>query len=449
MGKLFGTDGIRGKAGESPMTGPLVRSVAQAMAGICARDTTMRKPVVLIGRDTRESGPLFEQALNDGLTAGGCDVRTLGVVPTPAVSFLVKHLGAQAGIVISASHNPFEDNGIKIFGSDGYKLNDNLEAEIEDRVLQGNPAAPSPSEPGHTAQEPSAAQAYVRFCRDTFPKDLSLRGMRIVLDCAHGATFQVAPRVFSDLGAQLDVIHASPDGRNINHQCGSQHTTDLSRHVVNRQADVGLAFDGDGDRLVAVDETGRELSGDHIIGICAEAMQRDEQLPGNRVVVTPMSNFGLMRRFRELGIQALEAAVGDRHVLELMRARGAMLGGEQSGHTIFLRHHTTGDGIVSALQLLAICRRTRKKLSTLASPIRFFPQHLINVNVRRKPPIDQVPAILRAIEESGAALGTEGRVLVRYSGTQAMCRVMVEGPTEAMTESLAQKIASVVSAELG
>lgn len=446
--KLFGTDGIRGKANVPPMTAETAMAVGRAVATVCRRG---RNPLVVIGRDTRASGDMLESALAAGLCSMGADVGLLGVLPTPGIAFAVRHMNADAGVVISASHNPFEDNGIKIFGASGQKLDDSMEARVESLVL-GLSAAPTPVGPdsvGRCRPIPEAAGDYATFCRRTLPPDLTFEGLRLVLDCANGAASGVAPAVFRALGAEVLAINDAPDGININRDCGSQHTAGLVRAVKEHRADAGLAFDGDSDRLIAVDDTGRELDGDAILAVCAKDMLGRNALRNRTVVATQMSNLGLRLVMRELNVRLLDAAVGDRHVLELMQKNGACLGGEQSGHVIFLDHHSTGDGIITAIQLLAAARRARQKLSVLAAVFQPAPQKLINVDVRQKPPLETVAAIQEAIRAAQKELGDTGRVLVRYSGTQMMCRVMAESPALPTTERLADSIAAAVRVALG
>jgi phosphoglucosamine mutase len=405
----------------------------------------------VIGKDTRASGYMLENALSAGICSMGVDVLLLGPLPTPGIAFTTMSMRADAGLVLSASHNPFEDNGIKIFGPDGFKLPDALEDEIEDIIRSGRikELRPVANEVGRAKRIDDAIGRYIVFCKNTFPDELSLEGLRIVLDCANGATYKVAPIIFEELGAEVFAIHNNPDGTNINDNCGSQHTDDLIRKVRETRADIGLAFDGDGDRLIAVDERGQELTGDHIIAILARRMKETGRLQNNTVVTTVMSNFGFVKAMRDLGINLEMSNVGDRYVLQRMLEKDAVLGGEASGHLICREFHTTGDGIVAALQLLRTMRREKKKLSELAQVMSLFPQKLINVSVNDKPPLEEVKSIQEAIAAAEKTLGGDGRVLVRYSGTQSMCRVMVEGPTLAMTDSLASDIARVVSRSLG
>ncbi len=453
MGKLFGTDGVRGMANEGNMTAEMVLQVGRATAYACKEHHAEKgtRPRIIIGKDTRLSGYMLENALTAGITSMGVDVLLLGPIPTPAVAFITQSMRADAGIVISASHNPYFDNGIKIFSRTGYKLPDEMEAEIEDLVLSGriNNIRPVAQEVGKAKRIDDAMGRYIEFCKNTFPDDMTLDGMKVVLDCSNGATYKCAPLIFSELGAEVTTIHANPNGMNINDDCGSQHTQDLCAKLKDVAADVGLAFDGDGDRLIAVDETGKELTGDQIIAICTKHYKDNGLLKNNLVVGTVMSNVGFHLALRELGIETDVSDVGDRYVLELMRKRDAVLGGEDSGHIIFHNFHTTGDGIVSALQLLAIMHKTGSKLSELANVMKVFPQVLINLDVAEKPPIPEIGKLQEAIAEAEAELGDKGRVLIRYSGTQPLCRVMVEGPTEKLTKKIADRLANVVKETIG
>ena len=447
MARLFGTDGVRGVANIEPMTAEMALALGRATAYVCKRhEHAHQKHRIVIGKDTRLSGYMIENALTAGICSMGVNVFLVGPMPTPGIAFLTRSMRADAGLVISASHNPYQDNGIKIFSRDGYKLPDSAEDEIEQLITSGHMTniRPTADAVGRAMRIDDARGRYIVFCKDTFPQELSLEGMKIVLDCANGATYKVAPIIFSELGADVITIHDKPDGRNINENCGSQHTWDLRARVVVERAQLGLAFDGDGDRLIAVDEKGDELSGDHIMAICAKIYQARGQLTNNLVIATVMSNFGFLAAMKRLGIEVGIAPVGDRYVLEMMRQRGAVLGGEASGHMIFHDHHSTGDGIISALQLLAAMCTTKEPLSELAKVMHFAPQKLVNINVKQKPPIESVTELQDAIRAAEAELGDGGRVLIRYSGTQAMCRVMVEGPTEEVTNRLCQSLAETV-----
>jgi len=445
MGRLFGTDGVRGVANVAPMTAEMVLEIGRATAYACKKHPGKRHRI-LIGKDTRVSGYMLENALTAGICSMGVDVLLVGPMPTPGIAFITRSMRADAGLVISASHNPYQDNGIKIFSHDGFKLPDAEENEIEQMITSGRikDIRPTAEEVGKARRIDDAAGRYIVFCKNSFPEDVSLEGLKIVLDCANGATYKIAPTVFAELGADVIAIHNEPNGTNINHNCGSQHTQDLKYKVLETKADLGLAFDGDGDRMIAVDEKGNELTGDHCLAICAADLKRRNELKNNLVVTTVMANFGLYRSLKQLGIDYAAAQVGDRYVLEAMRQKGSVVGGEASGHMIFLEHHSTGDGIISALQLLAVRQRTGKALSELAAIMQMTPQRLMNIDVKSKPSLDSIPELDAAIKLAEKELGDQGRVLVRYSGTQAMCRVMVEGPTEAMTERLTRQLADVV-----
>jgi len=451
MSRLFGTDGVRGVANQEPMTVETVLQIGRAIAHVCRKYEKSVRHRILIGKDTRVSGYMLENALTAGICSMGVDVLLVGPMPTPGIAFITRSMRADAGVVLSASHNPYQDNGIKIFSRDGYKLPDSEENEIEELIRSGSirDIRPTADEVGKAKRIDDALGRYIVFCKSAFPETESLEGLKLAIDCANGATYKVAPIIFSELGAELAVIHNQPDGMNINYRCGSQHTSDLRKLVVESGADVGLAFDGDGDRLIVIDETGVELNGDHMLALCAKHAKDRGELPGNRVVTTVMANFGLFRTLKNLGIQVDVAPVGDRHVLQRMREKGALLGGEASGHMIFLDDHTTGDGIISALRLLAVLCETRRPVSELASLVQLTPQKLINVDVLRQPPLDELPEVQAAIRSVEEELGDQGRVLIRYSGTQALCRVMVEGPTEERTGALAEQLAAVIRKKLG
>ena len=449
MGQLFGTDGVRGVANEYPMTAEMALKIGRATAYLFKRKG--HTPRIIIGKDTRVSGYMLENALVSGICSMGVNALLVGPLPTPGIAFATTSMRADAGIVISASHNPFQDNGIKIFSREGFKLPDEKELEIEDLVLSNNMDTlhPSPNELGKAYRIDDARGRYIVFLKGAFPKDCTLEGTKIVLDCAHGATYRAAPDTFFELGAEVTTLFNEPTGENINDNCGSQHPETLAEEVVKRKAGAGFAFDGDGDRCIAVDEKGAVLTGDQIMAICARQMNKEEALANNLVVSTVMSNIGFGIALKELGIEYLTTKVGDRYVLEEMQAKGASIGGEESGHIIFLDHHTTGDGIIAALQVLAAMTKTQKPLSELARVMKVYPQKLINIDVKSKPELSTVPEIAQAINDVEARLGDAGRVLVRYSGTQNMCRVMVEGPTEEQTERYCRLIAEVLEKQIG
>lgn len=449
MGRLFGTDGIRGAANRYPVTSEIALRVGRAIVHLFKRENARTQ--ILIGKDTRVSGDMLEHALASGICSAGGQAHLAGPLPTPGVSYMTRNMGLDAGVMISASHNPFADNGIKIFRGDGFKLSDAMELEIEDHVLEEY--MPEQSEgiqlPGRAYLITDAARRYVDFLKEIASKDEAFGDCNIVLDCANGAAFFVAPTTFMELGASVRTLFAHPDGSNINLKCGSENPETLSEEVVKGKADVGFAFDGDGDRVTAVDETGAVLTGGQILAICAKVMKDESRLANNVVVSTVMSNIGLELALERLGIQLVATQVGDRYVMQEMLARGACLGGEDSGHMIFLEHHNAGDGIITAIKLLSAMKKTGKPLSELAGLMKVFPQRLINVEVRDKQPIEAVPEIVAVIDHVEEMLGDGGRVLVRYSGTQSLCRVMVEGPTHEETERYCRKIAEVVREKLG
>ena len=449
MGKLFGTDGIRGIANEYPMTAELAMKVGKAVAFI-SKGLNGRSKIV-IGKDTRLSGDMLEQAIASGVCTMGVDVYLTGTLPTPGIAYITTSTGANAGIVISASHNPFYDNGIKIFKGDGFKLSDEKEAEIEQIVLNENLdlLTRMVQDTGRVYTMADSGKSYANFLKNTLPEKNTFKGLKIVMDCSNGATFDVAPKLLTRFGADVDALFVRPDGKNINENCGSQNPQVLRKNVVKKGADIGLAFDGDGDRLVAVDETGGIATGDQIIAICAKYMKQIGILKGNCVVSTVMSNLGLRLCLKEMGIKHIESKVGDRRVVEKMMSLGAVLGGEDSGHMIFLDHHTTGDGILTALRLIEIMQAESKPLSELRKIMTVFPQILINVEVRHKPEIETVPAIKDAMISVERHLDNEGRVLIRYSGTEPLCRVMVEGPSMEKTRSYCQELADVVKKNIG
>jgi phosphoglucosamine mutase len=449
MTKLFGTDGIRGVANIYPMDPQTALAVGRAVAHYFDSGGRSSDAHIVIGQDTRISGDMLAQAAGAGVCAGGMDVVLLGVMPTPGIARLAAASGAAAGIVISASHNPYEDNGIKVFDGSGFKLNDASESEIENLILNGNVIGRVPSRGiGRVKKMANADDQYLDFLVQAVP-GLSLDGMTIVLDCANGATHAVAPELFRRLGARVVPMFCDPDGININDQCGSQHPEQMARVVVAQGADLGLAFDGDGDRLIVVDEAGQVLSGDRIMAVCARDLQRKGRLTHNVVVGTVMSNTGFHQALRQMGIRVHATQVGDRYVMQKMLAEEAILGGEDSGHLIFRDVHTTGDGLMAALRLLDAVRSAGRPVSELAGIMTVFPQELISVDVGNKPDLKGVPAIVDAIAQAQSALGDQGRVLVRYSGTQNKCRVMVEGPTREVTRKLCLKIAGVVKKALG
>ncbi len=448
MGKLFGTDGIRGVANKEPMTSEMALKIGQALAHVLKRDN--HRPRIIVGKDTRLSGYMIETALSTGICSMGSDVVLVGPMPTPGIAFITNNMDADAGVVISASHNPFEDNGIKIFANSGFKLNTAQEEQIENLIFSGELSnlLPPSEDIGKAYREDDALGRYIVFLRHALHRRINMEGMKIAIDCANGATYKIAPTLFREMRAEVVPINITPDGTNINKDAGSLHPEIMSEYVVMHGADIGLAFDGDGDRLIVSDEKGNIITGDKIIAICANHLKNTGELKNNLVITTIMSNLGLLKAFEKLGISRIEAPVGDRLVLEKMIEHGAVLGGEDSGHIILLDHHTTGDGILTALQLLAVMQASKQPLSELATIMDTFPQILENITVKDKPDLTGIPSIQQAIKEVEKDLGSSGRVVVRYSGTQPMLRVMVEGPTQEKTKASVDIIADVVRKEL-
>ena len=448
MARMFGTDGVRGVA-NTELTPELAMALGKAGAYVLGRE--YKRPLILIGRDTRISGCMLEDALCAGILSMGGDVIKVGVIPTPGIAFLVKRLNAAAGVVISASHNPFEYNGIKFFRGDGYKLDDAIEDKIEKYVKEGVPseAGRSGADLGRIIEpEESPVALYREFVKSTFDGDL--KGIKLVLDCANGASYVAAEDVFTELGADVKVIADKPDGININDKCGSTHPEALGEAVLREHADMGLAFDGDADRLIAVDETGNAVDGDRVISVCARLMKDEGRLANDSVTVTVMSNIGFHKRAEELGIKVEVTAVGDRYVLENMKKTGCRIGGEQSGHMIFLDYSTTGDGMIAALQLLKAYKRYGKKLSELAEEMTVYPQVLINAHVKNENKHNYMENadVKAAIEEVEKKMAGEGRVLIRPSGTEPLVRVMLEGSDTEKIRPLARDLADLIESKL-
>jgi phosphoglucosamine mutase len=451
--RLFGTDGIRGVANVHPMTSEMAIQIGRAAAHLFKRKNAgpPRRHKILIGKDTRLSGYMIEDALASGICSMGVDVLQVGPMPTPGIAFLTESMRADAGVVISASHNPFQDNGIKFFSEDGFKLPDELELEMERMIFSDELDAlrPTALEIGKAFKIEDARGRYIVFLKNTFPKDLTLDGLKIALDCANGAAFRVAPAVLEELGAEVIAIGITPDGENINRDCGSLHAEVVAAAVKEHRAELGIALDGDADRAMFVDEDGRLVDGDAIMAMCGLEMLQAGTLAKGTLVATVMSNLGLERVIREAGGRLVRTRVGDRYVVEEMLRGGYNLGGEQSGHLIFLDHNTTGDGMITALQVLAIMRRRGKRLSELASVLERVPQVLVNVRVQEHRDLDEVPDVALAIRRIESDLGSQGRVLVRYSGTEALVRVMIEGPDELGIRRLAEELAGAIKAGLG
>jgi phosphoglucosamine mutase len=428
MRKLFGTDGVRGQANVEPMTVETAMRLGQAVALIFSRRSG-RSGRVVIGKDTRLSGYMFENALAAGVMCMGSDVMLVGPLPTPGIAHLTASMRADAGVVISASHNPYTDNGIKIFAADGFKLPDDMELEIERLMLSSDlqHGRPGGERVGRARRIDDAGGRYVAFCKQTFPSDLTLEGMRLAVDCAHGASYKVAPLVFEELGAEVFTLGDDPDGRNINYRTGALYPQGMCEAVRTYRADIGIALDGDADRIICADHTGTVVDGDELMAISATRMLATGRLKHDTLVTTVMSNIGLERAVERAGGRLLRTRVGDRYVVEEMRTGGYCLGGEQSGHLIYLDHMTTGDGIIAALQVLAVMKREGKPLADLRQVMTRYPQVIKNVPVRAKPPLESLEAVTAAIHAVEGKLGQEGRVLVRYSGTEMTVRVMVEG----------------------
>ncbi len=449
MSDLFGTDGIRGVVNIYPITSEMGVRLGRAVIALCK--TNGFEPSVVIGNDTRCSGKMLEYAVASGILSATGKVWFAGELPTSGVSCLTRELGCGAGIMISASHNSYEYNGFKVFLSQGYKLSEKEESDLEDLIAcfgEGSHNKNISEVSGDTVILEDAASRYISFLEKTLPREVVLNGMRVVLDCANGAASMVAPSIFRNLGVETDVICGEPDGRNINRDCGSQHTERLRRRVLEIGADAGLAFDGDADRLIAVNDKGELLTGDQILVICAKMLKDQGRLKNNLVISTVMSNIGFNIALKHLGIDQVATQVGDRQVVQEMRARDAVLGGEESGHIIFMEHHTTGDGLLSAIQLLSAMNLSGRSLSELSGLMTVFPQALVSVRIDEKPDVYTVSEVAEAIREVEKRLGKNGRVLVRYSGTEPVLRVMVEGEDVNTVQGYAHWIGEVAKRNL-
>lgn len=448
--RLFGTDGIRGVANAHPMTPELALSLGRAITHVAGRGKA-HTPRILIGKDTRLSGYMLETALASGICSMGGRVMLCGPIPTPAVAHLTVSMRADAGVVISASHNPYDDNGIKVFGDDGFKLPDRTEAEIETLMSDEALLGQRKTGPGigRAVKLEDARGRYVVFAKNTFPRDLSLDGVRVVVDAAHGAAYRVAPLVFQELGAKVTALGVKPNGTNINRESGALHPDNVRAEVVRRGAHLGIALDGDADRVIVVDEKGQIVDGDVVMAMCAQRMLQDGELRNGAVVATVMSNLGLERALASRGLRLVRTPVGDRYVVEAMRQGGYNLGGEQSGHLVFLDHASTGDGIVGGLQVLALMVRSGKPLSELArGAMEKVPQLLENITLPARRPLEELAELQHTIGRVKAALGAEGRVLVRWSGTEPKLRIMVEGPDEAVIRGFCQELAAAARQDL-
>jgi len=447
MTRLFGTDGIRGIAGEFPLDQKTLVKLGQSLARhLATRSHRNQDPLrVVLGRDTRASGEWIEEALVSGLVDSGADALTLGVIPTPGVAYLLQQYEADAGIVISASHNPYQDNGIKIFAPDGQKIPEQLEAAIEADLSQSQPlpsAIDQSTRPG--GRERVSADPYLSWLEKRVADGLRLDGWRVVIDCANGAASYIAPTLFSSLGASVDVLHANPTGKNINLACGAVHPEALQARVLATNAHIGLAFDGDADRLIAVDERGEVLDGDHLLYLLASHQVQTGQVQAPIVVASVMSNFGLERALQSLQLTLVRTPVGDKPILDELLRRGGSLGGEQSGHLILPRISLAGDGMVTALEVLRAAVAAGQPLSVLAGGMVRFPQRLLNLRVNRKPPLETLPELQAALDSAVALLGEEGRILVRYSGTEPIVRLMVEASEESLLEQVLNPVAGVL-----
>ena len=442
--KLFGTDGVRGVANVYPMTAEVALQLGRALAYVIKYGPGRNR--IVVGKDTRISGYLLEYATVAGICSMGVDVLLLGPFPTPGIAHITSSMRADAGVVISASHNPYQDNGIKFFSGNGFKLPDELEARIE--VLMTQPevegACPTATEVGQAFRMDDARGRYISFLKSTFPKEMELDGLKIVVDCAHGATYRIAPEIFTELGAEVIPMGVRPNGRNINHKCGATSPETVATLVKRHGADLGIAFDGDGDRVIMVDHRGEIVDGDHMLGICAQDMLERESLRRKTVVGTVMSNLGLELALKARGVRLLRTPVGDRYVVEAMLKGGYNLGGEQSGHVLFLNYTTTGDGILTALRLLSVMLRKDKPLAELADFLQKCPQILINVEVKERKDLKTLPQARQAIQEAEKRLGPQARLLVRFSGTEPKLRVMTEGEDESLIRQVAEDLAQAL-----
>jgi len=454
--KIFGTDGVRGVANVEPVTAETALKLGRAAAHVITTLAPRRhrdgmRPKIVIGKDTRISGYMLETALVAGITSLGVDVLVIGPLPTPGVAYITRSLRADAGIVLSASHNPYEDNGIKFFRHDGYKLDDAIESKIEDLVFSGEIESirPTADNIGRATRIDDALGRYIEYAKASFPRGLTLEGMKVVLDCANGAAYKSSPCILRELGADLTVFHNAPNGRNINADCGSTHPEEIARLVKQTGARVGISHDGDADRVLLCDETGEVVDGDEIMAVAALDLLRQGRLVHNTLVATVMSNFGLDETLSAAGGRVIRTKVGDRYVIEEMMRGGYNVGGEQSGHMIFNDYSTTGDGIVSALQILRIMTETGVPLSELKKCLRKYPQAQRNLKVREKRPMEELPEVLALVKEAEASLKGAGRVLLRYSGTEPKIRLLIEGRDGDHINSHADRIAGAISEKIG
>jgi phosphoglucosamine mutase len=458
MVRLFGTDGIRGIAGKHPLIPEFVEKIGIVSAEtlthhfnpskVSSQKAPSPQPIIIIGRDTRESGKMIFDALASGLIKTGVDVWDCGVITTPAISYLTQATNSLGGIVISASHNPYQFNGIKFFSHSGTKLPDEVESEIEEKVAAFSRSKTKKKKKGNIIPFRQAKKKYIDFIKRSIPDGVNFSGLKMVIDCANGSVSEIAPKIFRDLGAEVIVLNDAPDGKNINEGCGSLYLEVIQKAVKLNQADLGFAFDGDGDRVLFTDEKGSDVDGDHLMALCAEYLKRKGKLKNNTLVVNSMSNLGLLLAMENLGIRVLQTKVGDRYVVEEMLKSGAILGGEQAGHIIFLDYGKTGDGLITALRVLSIIKEEKKPLSELTGIMQRLPQVLINVEVKEKKPFTSLPLTSRLIREAESTLGREGRILVRYSGTEPLARIMVEGKDRKEIERIAKRISEAIRKEL-
>lgn len=448
---LFGTDGVRGTANIKPLVPEIMVRLGKSIAAILKGGKSKRRHRIVIGKDTRLSGYMLEQAMASGICSMGVDVLLVGPLPTPGIAFMTSGMRADAGVVISASHNPYEDNGIKVFARDGFKLPDEIEYRIEQLMESDelDKMCPTASGIGKAFRVDDAKGRYIQYLKGTYPNEMTLDGFKIALDCANGAAYATAPHVIEELGAKVYELGVEPDGENINHNCGSLHPEVVAAEVKRVGADLGIALDGDADRVVFVDENGEVVDGDGIMAICAADMINSNKLRKNTVVATVMSNIGLERALNPIGGQVVRTQVGDRYVVEKMRAEGYNFGGEQSGHLIYLDYSTTGDGMIGALQILAVMNKLQKPLSELAKILEKSPQCLKSIFVSEKKPMCDMPEVEKAIRLAEDRLGKEGRILVRYSGTELKARILVEGPDAAMILEITDGIAEVITKTIG
>ena len=447
--KLFGTDGVRGIANQEPMTSEMALKLGRAAAYVFKNKAGRHR--IVIGKDTRLSGYMLESGLTSGVCSMGVDVLLVGPFPTPGVAFLTRSLRADAGVVISASHNPFEDNGIKFFSREGFKLPDRIEHEMEELIFSGkiDMIRPTAGEIGKAFRIDDAEGRYIEFVKNSFPKGMTLDGLRVVLDCAHGAAYKIAPTILRELDAQVFVIGNEPDGTNINQRCGSTNPNALQKAVLEHQAHLGIAYDGDADRAIFVCERGQLIDGDQILAALAMALQRDGRLKENTLVTTVMSNMGLDAAMEKERIRVIKTPVGDRHVMERMLKEGCNFGGEQSGHIIFLDHNTAGDGLITALQVLVLMELSGRPISELMRVMTIFPKVLINVRVREKKELAGFPNVQKQIRAAEQRLDGMGRLLIRYSGTEPVIRIMVEGEREEEIHAMAMELARTIEMALG